>query len=206
MISICYGEDRLKAENEAKKILGKNYEVIDAEELSVNDLPTLFLGTTLFDESRKILIKGLAEHKENFDEIEKYLDTPHNIVLLENKLNGTWASVKNLKKSGKIKLLEFKKIETNENRFISFDIFSTALNSSERAMNLLKKAEITEDPYMMVGAFATSAIKNYKNQKTPKNKRVLKELANLDMMLKTTKFSNEPWLLIESFVIRLKSL
>ena len=65
MLHIFYGEDRLAAEKAAHTVLGENYE-----------LPTLFLGTSLFEENRRILIKSLSENKELFSELEKYFETP----------------------------------------------------------------------------------------------------------------------------------
>ncbi len=202
MIHVYYGDNRAAALAAAKKVLGENYEVIDAEELTPSDLPNIFLGATLFEEKRKILIKSLAEHKENFEEIEKYLDTEHEIVVLDNKLNGTWTSVKSLKKSTKAELKEFKLPETVD-RFLAFKIFDTALINSKNAYEMLKKAELTEDPFMMTGAWATSAIKNFKKAKTAKNRTILKELARIDALLKNSKFSAEPWMLLESFILRM---
>lgn len=198
MIHIFYGEDRLKAEATAKEILGENYEVIDAENLKLNDLPTIFLGTSLFEENRKILIKGLAESKELFDELEKYLETSHEIVILEDKINGTWTSFKNLKKSKSVDLREFKPT-VQFDRFLAFNIYSTALNNPQKAYEMLKKAEATEDAYMMVGAWATQALKM-------KNKNAIKELAKIDLLLKTTKFSDNPWPVLEAYILKLKKL
>ena len=109
MIHLYYGEDRATSEKNAKKILGDSYETIDAENIEVGDLPTLFLGTSLFDtDTRKILVKSIAEKKELFDELEKYLDTPHEIVILETKIDGKWGSLNNLKKAKNIELIESK--------------------------------------------------------------------------------------------------
>lgn len=207
MIHLYYGEDRLKSETEAKKVLGEDYETIDAENLEINDLPTIFLGTSLFDpDSRKILIKSLAEKKELFDELEKYLETPHEIVILENKINGNWATLKNLKKSDKIDLKEHKFAVDDSKKWLSFNIFSDALKNPEKAVETLRENEETEDPYAMVGAWATSAIKNLKSNPSPKNRKIVKELAKIDVLLKSTKYSEKPWLVLESFLLRLKIL
>ena len=207
MIHLYYGEDRLKSEQDAKKILGENYEVIDADNLEISDLPTIFMGTSLFDtDARKIMIKGLAEKKEMFEEIEKYLDTPHEIVILENKISGTWTSLKNLKKSDKIDLKE-NKVEVDESKkWLSFNIYSDALKNPEKALKALRLNEETEDPYAMLGAWATSAIKNLKTNPNKKNRAIVKELAKIDTLMKTTNFSNNPWILLESFILRIKTL
>ena len=207
MIHLFYGEDRLKSEADAKRVLGEEYEVIDADNLEITDLPTIFMGTSLFDtDVRKILIKGLAETKALFDEVEKYLDTPHEIVILENKIPGTWTSLKNLKKSDKIDLKENKAEVDESKKWLSFNIFSDALKNPEKALKQLRANEDTEDPYAMLGAWATSAIKNLKTNPTPKNRKIVKKLAEIDTLMKTTTYSNNPWLLLESFIVCLKML
>lgn len=208
MIHIYYGENRALSDKNAKKVLGEKYETIDAENLEVSDLPTLFLGTSLFEtESRKILIRGLAEKKELFDELQKYLETPHEVVVLETKIDGKWTSLKELKKCENVDVVENKFEEDTSKRFLAFNIYDLALNNPEKALKMLKENEENEDPYAMLGAWSTSAIKNLKNSPNSKqNKNILKELSRIDMLMKTTKFSEEPWMLLESFLLRIKTL
>ena len=205
MIHIFYGEDRLESEKAAKKILGQDYEVIDALTLDPSSLPTLFLGASLFEENRKILIKSLFEKKELYNELEKYLKTPHEIVILEDKLSGTLSVVKNLKKSTEVEMKEFKKQEI-KNPYLVFNIYDMALKNPTKALEMLKEAKETEDAYAVIGAFASSAVKNLKSAPNSKlNKNIVKELAKIDNLSKTTKFSEDPWLLIESFILRINS-
>ena len=208
MIHLYYGEDRLTSEENAKKVLGDNYEVIDVENLELQDLPTLFLGTSLFEtENRRILIKGLAEKKEYFDELIKYLDTPHEVVVLETKIDGKWGSLKELKKAENIDLVENKFKEDPTKRFVAFNIYDLAFKNPAAAQKLLKENIETEDPYAMLGAWATSALKNLKqNPNSKQYKAALKELAKIDNLMKTTKFSENPWALLESFIVRAKTL
>ena len=206
MLHIFYGEDRQKSDEEAKKILGKNYENIDAENLEISDLPTIFLGTSLFESSRKILIKGLADRKDFFDELEKYVDTPHEIVVFETKINGNWTSFKKLKKNKNVDIKEHKLAEKVD-RFLAFNIFDTAIRNPKQALKMLKKAEETEDAYAMLGAWASKAVTNLKSNPTSKkNRLIVKELAKIDHLLKSTKFSENPWNLLESFILRLEIL
>ena len=206
MIHIFYGEDRLKSEETAKKVLGENYEVIDATTLEPSSLPTLFLGASLFEENRKILVKDFFSRKELYSEIEKYLKTPHEIVILEDKLSGTLAVVKNLKKSPEVEMKEFKKQEI-KNPYLVFNIYDMALKNPKKALEMLKEAKETEDAYAVIGAFASSAVKNLKSAPNSKrNKNILKELANIDHLSKTSKLSEDPWLLIETFVLRLEKM
>lgn len=207
MIHLFYGEDRLTSEKMAKKILGENYENVDAENLEVTDLPTIFLGTSLFDSgSRKILIKGLAEKKELFEEVEKYLETPHEIVILENKINGNWTSLKNLKKSKKLDLVENKIPEDKEKRNLAFNVFDLAMRNPEKAVENLRKSESEIDAYATLGAWGYKALENLKkNTSSRKNREIVKELAKIDVLLKTTKYSEKPWPVLESFLLRLKN-
>lgn len=206
MIHIYYGDDRLKSEAEAKKLLGEDYEVIDASTLEPANLPTIFLGTSLFGETRKILIKDIFSKKELYNEIEKYLKTPHEIVILEDKLTGTLTAVKNLKKSSEVDMKEFKKPEA-KNPYLIFNIYDTALKNPKKALEMLREVKETEDAYAVVGAFASSAVKNLKSAPNSKrNKNILKELAKIDNLSKTTKFSENPWLLVESFILRLEKM
>jgi hypothetical protein len=205
MLHIIFGDDRSKSNLDAKRILGSNYENIDAEDLEISDFPTVFLGTSLFEDSRKILIRGLADHKELFDELIKYVETPHEIVVLETKINGSWTSFKELKKKQTVEIIE-NKIEEKVDRFLSFNIYETAMKNPQQALKMLKKAEETEDPYAMLGAWASKAVKNLSLAPTSKrNKMILKELARIDNLLKTTKFSENPWTLLETFILLLQN-
>jgi hypothetical protein len=207
MLHIYYGDDRTKSDAAAKKVLGQNYEIIDAENLELSDLPTIFMGASLFEaDSRKILLKGLADKKELFDELEKYLNTPHEIVILETKIDGKWGSFKNLKKAQNIDIVENKIPEDPKERWLAFNIYDLALKNPDAAIKILRENEETEDPYAMIGAWATSAIKNLKSAPNSKhNRTIVKKLAEIDNLLKTTKFSESPWPILESFLLRLKT-
>lgn len=207
MIHLYYGEDRLTSEKAAKAILGEEYETIDTTDLSVNDLPTILLGTSLFDtENRKILVKGLGENKELFSELIKYLDTPHEVVILENKIPGTWTALKELKKSSKIDLKENKFPEDKEMRNLAFNVYSVALNNPEKAVKMLREREEEIDPYQTIGAWSFKAIEGLKqNPNSKQNRNRVKQLATIDTLLKTTKFSENPWPILETFILRLKN-
>ena len=59
MIKIFYGNDRQKAQEAVNKILGKEYELIEADSITRADMDSIFRGTSLFGENRKILLKDL---------------------------------------------------------------------------------------------------------------------------------------------------
>ena len=63
-IRVFTGDDRVKISEEVVKVLGGNYEVFEGENLANSDLPSIFLGATLFSEgARKVLVKDLSENK-----------------------------------------------------------------------------------------------------------------------------------------------
>ena len=70
---------------------------------------------------------------------------------------------------------------------------------------MLREIEQTEEPIMFLGALVSSALKDYAARPNgAKEKRALVELSKIDLQLKTA--STQPWLLLESFLLRLSSL
>ena len=208
MIYLIDGDDRKKAESKAKDFLGENYEVIDAESLEKADLVSIFQGTTLFSETRKILIKDLVAKKELFAELLKYLETEHRIVILEQKIDKRNAVYKELaavakKNPQQVKIDEFK-ITEEVDKFLTFRVFDIALTDGKRAVKLLREAEESNNPYLTVGSWTKKAVDLLAARPNgEREKRIVKKLAEIDMMLKQTSFSKEPWLLLETFLLEL---
>ena len=147
MIYIIYGDDRLRAEKEMRKILGEDYEVFDGAEILAHDLPSIFMGTSLFADTRKILIKNLSENTANFEKLSEYLKTPHEVVIWEEKIDKRSTVYKKI--SGDVKFFEFKLPEKID-RNLAFNIYDAALSDGARAIKLLDKAEQAgQDPFMM---------------------------------------------------------
>lgn len=201
MIKIFTGEDRVRAQKAISKFLGENYEIIDGINLEVNDLPNIFLGTSLFGTERKIILRDLGENKSVFDKIVDYLDTPHRIALFETKLDKRSATYKSLK--DKIEINEFT-LPKNQDYRLVFDIYKTAKMDGKKAVAMLEKIKLNEDPINFAGLLNSQAIKDYAASQGTKEKKALKELSNLDLNLKNSKLDS--WLLIESFLLRLSSL
>lgn len=201
MIKVFYGDDRVKAKQEIEKLLGKDYEVIDAADLTDQDLPTIFLGASLFAEKRKILIRDLFANKPAAEKFVNYLNTPHDIIILELKLDKRSAAYKELKDQ-----LEFKefKLPEEKNFSIVFDIYTTAKRDGKRAITMLESIKQDQDPMMFFGLLVSQAVKDFSRNQGTKEKRVLKELSKLDILMKTT--TSQPWLLIESFLLQVSSL
>ena len=201
MIKIFTGEDRVKAGNEIERELRAVYEVIEGVDLTTEDLPSIFQGASLFDEKRRILIRDLSGNKAVFEELSKYIDTPHQVIILELKLDKRTAAYKDLK--DKIEIREFK-LAVNQNYGLVFDIFKMAKRDGRKAVEMLDRIKQDEEPIRFCGLLISQALKDYARNPGAKEKRVLRELSKLDIELKTTSCS--PWLLLKSFLLRVSSL
>lgn len=201
MIQVYYGEDRVRAKREIEVELGSGYEIIEGAELKTEDMPSVFWGNSLFSEKRNILIRDLAENKAAYDKLPEYVDTPHNIVIFELKIDKRAATYKALK--DKVVWREFA-LPKNPNMGLVFDIYRTAKRDGKKAEEMLSKIQAEEEPVMFCGLMISQALKEYKAHPGVKEKRVLKELSKLDLDMKST--SLQPWLLVQSFLLRLASL
>lgn len=201
MIEVFYGDDRIRAKKEITKLLGSEYEVLDGADLSLGDLPSIFLGISLFATTRRILIRDFTSNPAIYAELPKYLNTPHHIILFESKLDKRTATYKALK--DQIAFREFALPENADFRLI-FDIFRTAKTDGARAVKMLEPVKSTEDPIRFTGLLISQALKDFTTRQGSREKRVLKGLSVLDSQMKSTKI--DPWLLVESFLLRLSSL
>lgn len=201
MIKIFYGENRGAAIDAAKRILGDGYEVVEGETLAVEMMASVFLGMSLLSPKRVILIKDLGENKACFEELPKYLKTPHEVILVETKLDKRTAAYKELK--DKVEIKEFA-VAKNFDANVVFDVFGVAKRDGKKAVEMLEKIEDKQEPFMFVGLLVSQAIKDFNYRGGAKEKRVLEELSKLDMQMKTT--SLQPWLLVKGFLLRISSL
>lgn len=202
MIKVFYGDNRALAQQEIIRFLGtSDYEIIEGADLTPADLPSIFLGNSLFAEKRAILIRDLSENKAVFDKLPEYLNTPHDIAILELKLDKRSATYKTLKDQ-----IEFKEfvLPKNPNLNLIFDIYRIAKHDGKKAVKMLEKIQNDEDPIAFCGLLIAQALKDFKNHQGTKEKRALVELSKLDLNLKST--SLQPWLLVQSFLLRLASL
>ncbi len=201
MIRIFTGDDRVRANQEIKKLLGENYEVIDCADLTPRDLPKIFRGATLFDAHRRILLRDFTTNADIYPELTKYLNTTHDIILLETKLDKRTATYKELK--GKLEIKEFVLPSQTDYR-MGYDIFRTAKTDGKKAVEMLREIESLEDPIRFTGLLVSAALKDYQQTQGTKEKKVLKELSKLDIDMKSSKI--DPWLLAESFLLKISKL
>lgn len=201
MIRVFYGDDRVRANREIKKLLGKDYEVIEGPEINVGDLPSIFYGASLFSPERRILIRDLTANKPAFEQLPNYLTSPHGVILLETHLDKRSATYKDLKE--KIEFKEFK-LPEDPNFALVFDIYRTAKKDGKKAITMLEKIKPSEDPIKFTGLLISQAIKDFSNHQGIKEKKILKALSKLDIQMKSTKI--DPWLLVESFLLSLQTI
>ena len=201
MIKIVFGNDRGRAEREAKRSLGEDYEVFDGEKLKFDDLPNIFFGTSLFGD-RSILIKDLSVNKECFELVKDYVKTPFKVVIWEENLDKRTSCFRELKKVG-VEMVEFKKAEEATGKEV-FDIFDVAFRDPSRAVKMIEKIEKKQDPFMYFGLLVTQAIRRYEMKRGAKEKRVLLELSKIDILMKSSSF--QAWDLIKGFILRISSL
>ncbi len=201
MIRIFTGDDRVRAGQEITKLLGDDYEVIEGTDLKPEDLPSIFKGASLFTTTRHILIRDLGANKPVFEQLPHYLDTPHDIIIQELKLDKRSTAYKQIK--DQIEIRDFA-LPQNPNFRLVFDIYKTAKTNGPESIKLLDRVKQDEDPIMFFGLLASQALKDFSQKQGIKERKTIKELAKLDQELKSSPI--DPWLLIESFLLRLSSL
>lgn len=238
MFRVFTGDNRVAAGKEVARILGKDYEVFDGENLITSDLYNICQGGSLFATTRKILIKDLTPAKKEsatistdptttstsstdsttksinssdpYEIFGEFIDTPHEIIIWEST-TPQHKSYRDFIKNQKVQYQKFEKPE--EDKWASFRIFDIALVDGKRAVaeldRLLEKAakggEVKMlDPYSMVGALSTAAIKKFELHAGRKERQILKELSSLDIKLKSTTF--DPWTLVKVFLLKVSTL
>ncbi len=203
MLRVFVGDDRVSAEMALKRLIGGNYEVFEGENLSVGDLPSIFQGTSLFETGRRrILLKNLSENAAVWEKIAEYAGTEHEVVVWELKIDKRSVGYKNLKAAG-VEIQEFTLKAKPEVKMV-FGVLDMALRDGRRAVAQVEQIELEQDPYMFFGLLVTQTLKKFEQRGGVREKRLLKELAKLDMEMKTTGL--EPWMLIKAFLLRAKSL
>ena len=184
MIKIFYGNDRQKAQQAVDKVLGKDYELIEAENITRADMDSIFMGTSLFGENRKILLKDLSDNKECWESFPNYLDTTHEVVIWLSALDKRSVIYKNIAKNKAVELKEFA-VEVNVDRFLAFKVFDEAfVGHGAKAVKMCAELEQTSDAYLTMGAFVSQASKKLEMGK-PKAVSVIKVLAKADLDMKS---------------------
>ncbi len=203
MIKIFYGDDRVRAREMVDKILGDNYEVIEADNLTSGDMDSVFLGTSLFGETRNILIKSLSENKECWSLLPNYINTSHNVIIFEASIDKRSATYKELSKKKDVEFKEFRLAEPIDKNLV-FDIFDVAYKKNgTKAIKMCEKIQATNDPYMFMGLMTTQAFKRLELRER-KASEVVKTLGETDITMKSA--TVEPWMAIKIALYKIANI
>ena len=203
MIRIFYGNDRVRARKEIDRLLGEDYEVIEADNLERGDMDSVFLGTSLFCETRKILIKSLSSNKDCWLVLPSYTNTQHKVFLLEDSIDKRSVVYKELTKDKNVEFKEFRLAEDVDKKLV-FDIFDTAFKGNgEKAIKMCEKIQTTNDPYMFMGLMTTQAFKKME-LKERRAIGAVKVIGGADMMMKTA--TTEPWTIIKVALYKIANI
>ena len=85
-----------------------------------------------------------------------------------------------------------------------FDAYRMALRDGRKAVKMVEEIEEKSDPYMSFGAMVSVAIKNYGYRYGAKERRILQELAKLDIEMKTSEVDG--WSLLKGFLARVETI
>ena len=201
MIKVFYGENRAMARKAIDKLLGKDYEIVEAENLTTSDMPSVFLGTSLFGEKRKILVKSLSENKECYEMLPKYVDEcPHDVVIWEEKIDKRSVTYKVLAKSDAVEFKEFAAMATVDKNLV-FEVFNEAYRgNSRKAIELCDQIAATNDPFQFIGLMTTLGAKKLQFDAT-KATKTMKAIAEADMNMKIGGI--EPWTAVKIALIKI---
>lgn len=193
----------MRIQEAIRGLLGSDYEVFEGERLMPEDLPSIFQGTSLLGgEKRRILLKDLGENSSVWARVPDYLETGHTVVIWETKIDKRSVVYKAIKEAG-VEIVELTEKKGPEVKIV-FDILDTAMRDGERAVKMCEQIELTQDPYMFFGLLVTQMLKKFSARQGVREKRILKELAVLDMRMKTSTL--EPWTLVKSFLLGVGTL
>lgn len=202
MIKIFYGNDRQKAQLAIAKLLGDDYEVIEAENITRGDMESIFKGTSLFGETRRILLKGLNENKECWEVLPEYLETTHEMVIWLSALDKRSTVYKAIAKRKEVEVKEFAQ-EEKVDRFLAFKIADEAFaGHGARAVKMCEELEQTSDAYLTMGAFVSQAGKKLEIGK-PKAINAIRILAKADLDMKST--AVDGWKILKIALLKIAS-
>lgn len=201
-MKLFYGNDRLSTEKAIKALFGDEFETVNGDEDF--DAESLFLGMTLFQEERKILLKNLNQNKLVWQKLLDYMATPHQIIIWNEKIDARDKVIKSLKALG-VEMREFKRAEKIDQGVV-FKVFDAVwARKAQVALKLCKELEKTNDPFAFVGLLTTQIARKLLVKSSEKRAAaMLKTLAQIDVKMKQS--GVEPWALVKIAVAKLASL
>lgn len=201
-MKLFYGNDRLATEKAIKALFGDEFETVNGDEDF--DAESLFLGMSLFQEERKILLKNLNQNKLVWQKLPDYMATPHQIIIWNEKIDARDKVIKSLKALG-VEMREFKRAEKIDQGAV-FKVFDAVwARKAQVALKLCKELEKTNDPFAFVGLLTTQIARKLLIKSSEKRAAaMLKTLAQIDVKMKQS--GVEPWALVKIAVAKLASL
>ena len=207
MIRVFIGDDRVAARKEIGRWMGtRDYEVIEGEELQPEDLPNIFRGASLFETGeRKILLRDALKSPAG-EFLADYADTKHKVAIMETKLDKRLEAWKKLSKVAKVSKFELDDVDKKK----MFGVFRMAKKNGAQAIKVLEEIRAGLEPKAFIGAMASTALKDYQEKGGQREKRILREMAKLDVEIGKgqagDKSPDKPWLLTEGFLLRLSKM
>lgn len=139
MIHYLYGENSFEIERALKQLVADSNEApekIDGAAVERRDVPDIFAGQTLFALQRLIVIRGLADNKSVWSELENYLDkisTDTTIILIDAKPDKRTRTFKTLQKMGEVREYKLKNERELKTWVVTFaaDEFEMKLGRAE---------------------------------------------------------------------------
>lgn len=120
MISLLYGENDFELKKHLKKIVNEftdknTIEKIEGDSLSVDDLPNLLSGISLFSQNRLVILYDTSTNKEVWDKLADYIENDNNdtqLVLVETSPDKRTKTFKQLQKHANS--VQFNNLNENE--------------------------------------------------------------------------------------------
>ncbi|MEK7621300.1 MAG: DNA polymerase III subunit delta [Patescibacteria group bacterium] len=120
MISLLYGENDFELKKHVKKIVSEfadanTTEKVDGNRLSVDDLPNLLSGMSLFSQNRLVILYDTSANKEVWDKLADYIESDNSdtrLVLVESSPDKRTRTFKQLQK--RADSMQFNNLNENE--------------------------------------------------------------------------------------------
>jgi DNA polymerase III delta subunit len=162
MIKVFAGDDRARMARAVEELAGEmglEAERVDGADLRVGDLPSIFLGLSLFSERRLVVVRDFLENAEVAAALPDFLAAAARnegavVVFLEKKLDKRTGVYKKLKENAEIFEMELAKADERA----VFKVFGLALEGkAEEALGVIEEVRERNEPQMFLGLISSQA-------------------------------------------------
>ncbi|MBI3494542.1 DNA polymerase III subunit delta [Candidatus Saccharibacteria bacterium] len=120
MISLLYGENDFELKKHLKKIVSEfadanSTEKIDGDSITIDDLPNLLSGMSLFSQNRLVVLYDASSNKDVWDKLADYIENDNSdtqLVLVEASPDKRTRTFKQLQKHANV--VQFNNLNENE--------------------------------------------------------------------------------------------